>query len=501
MNKRRLLTSSLALSAVLAGPVAADVTASDVWANQQAYLGALGIRANGTVADGMLMNPEFNIVFPMGVANFQVTADSLAFEENSDGSVTIRYPSPMTISLAGGVQGEGAFEVDFVMTHDEFAIVATGNPGDVTYVSQASNMRVDVGDVSYTEVPPEEFEVEGYLTIDSWATTTRVMEGDLITYESTSDVGRSFVDFTIGGQGLTSQTNQTTLPVRTEVVANLPAGGSDLMNLSGALRDGLNVFIESSGEGGFSEAVTLLEGEVFNAQNTSTGPQSTTLTFAEDGLKIAGAVSDIQMVMQDQLLFPGDIAFGMSEVSIDYDIPVNASDDVQDFRLALGLKGITLGDMLWDMFDPASQLPRDPAEISFDIIGEGTSGMDLLNFTAMMDMFGAPPVEINQVSIESMRIAVGGAEATAEGSMTFDWTDFETIPGFARPQGEVVVNLNGANRLMDALAEMGLIPAEELMMPRMMMGMFATPVGDDMLTTTFEVNEQGHVLANGQRLQ
>jgi hypothetical protein len=38
-------------------------------------------------------------------------------------------------------------------------------------------------------------------------------------------------------------------------------------------------------------------------------------------------------------------------------------------------------------------------------------------------------------------------------------------------------------------------------MPRMMLGMFATPVGDDMLTSTIEVNAEGHVLANGQRLR
>ena len=85
--------------------------------------------------------------------------------------------------------------------------------------------------------------------------------------------------------------------------------------------------------------------------------------------------------------------------------------------------------------------------------------------------------------------------------MTFDWTDFTTIPGIARPEGKVTVNLNGANALMDNLVAMGLIPEGDLMMPRMMMGMFATPVGDDMLETVLEVNDQGHVLANGQRLQ
>jgi len=38
-------------------------------------------------------------------------------------------------------------------------------------------------------------------------------------------------------------------------------------------------------------------------------------------------------------------------------------------------------------------------------------------------------------------------------------------------------------------------------MGRMMMGMFARSTGDDQLQSVIEVNEQGHVLANGQRLQ
>jgi hypothetical protein len=37
---------------------------------------------------------------------------------------------------------------------------------------------------------------------------------------------------------------------------------------------------------------------------------------------------------------------------------------------------------------------------------------------------------------------------------------------------------------------MGLIPEDQAMMPRMMLGMFATPVGDDMLTSTIEVNAE-----------
>jgi len=211
--------------------------------------------------------------------------------------------------------------------------------------------------------------------------------------------------------------------------------------------------------------------------------------------------TDFDVTFNDRNLFPGDVEFAMDDLSMNYDVPVNASDEPQDFRVATSLKGLTLGDTIWSMIDPAGMLPRDPAEISFDVTGNGSNGTDLLDFAAMAQMFGPPAIEVDDITIENLRIAAVGAEATATGAMTFDWTDFQTIPGIARPEGKVTVNLNGANALMDTLVSMGLIPEQELMMPRMMMGMFATPVGDDMLETVLEVNSEGHVLANGQRLQ
>ena len=51
------------------------------------------------------------------------------------------------------------------------------------------------------------------------------------------------------------------------------------------------------------------------------------------------------------------------------------------------------------------------------------------------------------------------------------------------------------------LIAMGVLPEDQAMMGRMMMGMFARTVGEDQLSTTIEVNSEGHVLANGQRIQ
>ncbi len=48
---------------------------------------------------------------------------------------------------------------------------------------------------------------------------------------------------------------------------------------------------------------------------------------------------------------------------------------------------------------------------------------------------------------------------------------------------------------------MGLLPEQEAMGFRMMMSMFTVATGDDTMTSKIEINEQGHILANGQRIQ
>ena len=38
-------------------------------------------------------------------------------------------------------------------------------------------------------------------------------------------------------------------------------------------------------------------------------------------------------------------------------------------------------------------------------------------------------------------------------------------------------------------------------MGRMMLGMFTRPTGDDQLTSTFEINAEGQILVNGERIR
>ena len=85
---------------------------------------------------------------------------------------------------------------------------------------------------------------------------------------------------------------------------------------------------------------------------------------------------------------------------------------------------------------------------------------------------------------------------------TFDNTDLTTFDGMPAPTGEVNLSLVGGNGLLDKLIAMGLVPEEEAMGMRMMMGMFAVPGdGEDTLNSKIEVKGDGQILANGQRIK
>ena len=497
----RLATSLFALSTAFSTSAWADVSPADVFSNQQALMSALGGTYSGELSADGTISPELNFILPEGAASLQIKMDEYSITDNGDGTSTITYPSPMTVNVAGGAAGEGSFSIDMILTHDGYTSVASGDAGDVTYVTAAQGLRLEFANLVVDGLEGAKTAMTGVLTMTEYSADTRIQEGNVITLTSSAVTGQSDAAFEFTVDNIRSTTTQSTLPLETSAVASLPVGGSDLMNLSQALRDGLSIAIESSGQGSSSTSETNLGDELMNRQVTSTGPQTTTLAFDETGLRIDGTGSDVNVTMFDPLIFPADLEFAMEDVSLNYDVPVNASEDEQDFRIATSLAGITMGDTIWNLFDPAGQLIRDPAEISFDITGKGTSGMDLLNFAAMAEMFGPPPIEVDEVTVENLKISAVGAEATAAGAFTFDWTDFNTIPGMPRPEGAVTINLNGANQLLDTLVSMGFVAEQDLMMPRMMMGMFATPVGDDQLESVIEVNDQGHVLANGQRLQ
>ena len=106
------------------------------------------------------------------------------------------------------------------------------------------------------------------------------------------------------------------------------------------------------------------------------------------------------------------------------------------------------------------------------------------------------------MTLKTLLVDAAGAKLSGTGDFTFDNTDLATFGGVPRPTGAVDLQLAGANGLLDKLVAMGLLPQEQAMGARMMMGLFAVPgEAEDTLSSKIEINDQGHVLANGQRIQ
>jgi hypothetical protein len=181
--------------------------------------------------------------------------------------------------------------------------------------------------------------------------------------------------------------------------------------------------------------------------------------------------------------------------------PVLKSDAEQDFAFGLQLGNFTMSDMIWGIFDPTGQLPRDPATIELETTGRALLSVDYLDSAAATEMAGSPG-ELRALTVNKLLVNVAGAVLQGSGDVTLDNTDTITLPGMPKPVGAVDLSLAGGNGLLDKLIAIGLFPQEQAMGVRMMMGLFSVP-GDapDTLNSTITFTEDGQILANGQRIR
>jgi len=191
----------------------------------------------------------------------------------------------------------------------------------------------------------------------------------------------------------------------------------------------------------------------------------------------------------------------MSEYRVKLDIPVAQSDEEQDFSFIFNMSDFTISDMIWSMFDPGSVLPRDPATVAVDLSGKAKVLANILD-PEVAENLDSPPGEVSALSINQLLVSAAGSKLSGTGDFTFDNSDLASFDGMPAPTGVANLKLNGANGLMDKLIQMGLMSDSDAMGARMMMGMLAVPGnGEDNLVSKIEINDEGHILANGQRIK
>ena len=227
------------------------------------------------------------------------------------------------------------------------------------------------------------------------------------------------------------------------------------------------------------------------------------MALNKDQFSYRGESSGLEMfLLLDTLPFP--ISVSMSKVAANLLLPLAANPQAEPFGFGILLSNLVMSDMLWSLFDANDIMPRDPLSVALDISGTLKILSDLFSPDALTE-FSNPkhmPLELESLSVDQFELSGADTSLSAVGGFTFDNRDLETFSGFPRPLGKIEAKLIGGHGLLDRLITIGLLPKNEAMGMRMMMGMFTVPgVGDDVLDTVLEVTKKGHFLANGQRIR
>jgi hypothetical protein len=229
------------------------------------------------------------------------------------------------------------------------------------------------------------------------------------------------------------------------------------------------------------------------SSSTKSGLSENRFSFSKNGLDIFSSTVDSVFILDGPLMdLPiGQLGYTVAKSLIDLSVPITPSEDVQAFRTRIELEGLATDNAIWDMFDPTAQLPRTPLDLSFDISG---------STVVVSDVFaqdGSVPFRGTEADMSDMRLSFAGAEVTGSGNIK----DTST-PDKPAGVGELNMTLKGIHKLIDTVVEMGLLPNEQAMGARLGLGLIARP-GDDAntLISHIEVNEEGQIFANDQRIK
>lgn len=497
-------TTSLVL---LAGSASAELTANQVWTDWKEYFGAFGYSVDGqeVMSGNTLEIKDLSMGFPMpeDQGNASIVLESMTFIENGDGTVNVVFPEVMPISFdVISPDGENVkAHIDY-LTRD-LDMVASGDPSKITYDYTADALslvlkQIEInGDVLTPDVLKLEFNMSGL------SGQSIMSPGDLRVIEQTMRTGAA--DYVVNFQDPDGSdsvvVNGSIGTLFFEGSTSIPAS-IDPENMAAAMADGFAVngsfgYTDSSAEFAFTDGGDTVGG------TSSAGSAEITVRMEKDLLQYKGSSKDASFnIMGGEIPLP--IVMNMGETAFNLLMPVAKGETPSDFALALTLGDFTTAEELWALVDPGQLLPRDPATISFDLAGKAKMLFDLFDPEQMaaVEDGEAVPAELEALTLKDLRISIAGAELTGTGDFTFDNTDMESYDGMPKPTGFVELALQGGNGLMDKLVQLGLLPEEQAMGARMMMGLFARPgEGEDSLTSKIEITEENHILANGQRIQ
>ncbi|MEE2943998.1 MAG: DUF2125 domain-containing protein [Pseudomonadota bacterium] len=502
MSRWTQLAGATALACVFSASASvADISGQEVWDDWKSYMEDFGYTITGTESRSgdtlTVADIEMSLDIPQDDSSVSMTMPELTFTDQGDGTVSIGMPEQSVMTIDGQSSEGDAFNVSLGWSLTGMSTIVSGSPENMTYSYTAASMALELLELDAGEDTPED--LQAVMTVDNLIGQSTMALGDA--RETQQTMSAQGVTYELRVVDPTEDANV----VMTGGIEGLQFDGGGVIPIGVDMEDPAALFKSGFAmDGTFRQAgadfqMTIVEdGQPTNIE-TSNGAGELKVAVSEAGLEYAGGAADLSVnLVGGEIPFP--VSFTMEEIGYEFMMPMAASEQEQDFALGMTLGGLIVPDMLWNIFDPSAILPRDAATVSFDIDGKTRLFKDLMD--PSLEETEEFPGELTALTLSDLVVEVAGAELTGSGDFTFDNSDLESFDGMPRPEGAADFRLLGGNALLDKVIQMGFVSQEEAMGARMMMGLFARPgPAEDELNSRIEVNEQGHVLANGQRLR
>jgi hypothetical protein len=479
------------------------VTPQQVWDEVRALMESYGQTVtvgSQEESGGSLTVRDVVIDFAVPDTTSSATLAEMTFVDRGDGSVAIVLaPEYRVVSRTDSGTGE-PLEMEMLMTHSGLEIIVSGDERAKTYDFSADGITLTMSGEAGAEDASAPIDMRFGIGPNTGQYVVRTGDAGR-EFESNLEAAAVNIDLTSGSpQGGDAFRLALTLKEVTSTSNGFLPADVTLEDLPAALRAGLR----AAGTVNYAGSETSFDGSMEGTQSAGSGSSqggAFEFAFSPEGIVYGGRSQQSQMSFRSSDIPLPELSLVFEESDFRLALPVTASDEPRDFALRTALRGLTVSDSIWALFDPMGVLPRDPATLALDLAGKARWFVDILDPEAAAATTEAPG-ELNELTLAGLELRLAGAELTGSGAFTFDNADTTTFEGMPRPEGAVDLTLVGGNALLDKLVSMGLVPEDQAMGARMMLGLFARPGdGEDTLVSKIEINREGQVLANGQRLR
>ncbi|MGP3696947.1 DUF2125 domain-containing protein [Rhodobacter sp. NSM] len=508
MYFRSLAGSTALVAMVAAGTASADVTPEQVWQGWQelgATYGQTLTAANQSRVGDTLRLEDVRMHFAQEGTVIEGTIPEVSLTQRGDGTVEItmspEIPMEMTVpnEPEAGNPTPDPTKLALALRQPGMVMIAGGGDARSTLAFDAPSTTIAVTEVDGVSAREMDLRAEVELSDVAGSYIAEGTETRSISNDFTAAVAEMTFAMTDPEQGGRVNLRASATDLKGTSSGTM-VGPLAMTDLATALKGG------ATSKGSFTYGPATMEFDFADATDKAKGSASAAggtldVAMSGDSLSYGGDTKNVNVTLSGtQIPFP---QFNMSYAEAAFRLltPLVKSEEAQDFRLLTKLVDLKISDEIWAMFDPQAKLPRDPATLVVDASGKARLDVDLLDPKAVETLGDKAPGQLEALDLDQLKLTIAGAELTGGGGLTFDNSDTTTFGGVPAPTGQIDLALVGGNGLIDKLVSMGLIPQEQAMAARMMLGMFARPgQGEDTLTSTLEFKDKGFY-ANGQRLQ